>query len=108
MDVDWTRDYRICPSVEEYILLGECYDGSVGHNWHTWGNPAYRPEGESGDEEAAVPPYVKDGWDHSELGDVSRWMLSRFASDVAECEWSSSAISFRRGDDDSAVPVSDN
>ena len=33
MGVDWTEDMRACPSVGEYILLGECYDGSCGENW---------------------------------------------------------------------------
>ena len=48
MGVDWTRAFRECGSVGEYLLLGEVYDGAVGHNWETWGNPAFADD-EAGD-----------------------------------------------------------
>ena len=99
MGVDWTADFRACGSVGEYILLGECYDGAAGHNWHTWGNPAFAsPRAEQPDPGGVgeVAPYEADGWVAEELIGVSRWMLSRFASDVADCECNSSAIAFLR------------
>jgi len=34
---DWTAEFRICPSVSEYILIGEVDDGCCGHPWSTWG-----------------------------------------------------------------------
>lgn len=102
MGVDWTADFRACESVSEYVLLGECYDGAAGHNWLTWGNPAFAPprvtqlgQGDAS-HDVDVAPYAADGWVAEELRDVSRWMLSRFSSDVADCECNSSAIAFRR------------
>ena len=104
MGVDWSADFRRelvaeCTgrglarrNLGEYILLGEVYDGACGHNWHTWGNPAFcEPEGAT--EEA---PYKRDGWHVMELEDVSKWMVSRFASDVEECVCHSAAVSFSR------------
>jgi len=37
MEQDWTEDFRKCPSVEEYVLIGEVDDGCCGHPWKTWG-----------------------------------------------------------------------
>ena len=37
-----------------------------------------------------------DGWHGMELEDVSKWMVSRFASDVEECVCHSAAVSFSR------------
>ena len=92
MGVDWTRAFRECGSVGEYLLLGEVYDGAVGHNWETWGNPAF-----ADDEKPATPPHARDGWELAEVPSVSRWMLSRYVSDVADCECGSAAVAFRRG-----------
>ena len=44
MDEDWSADIRSCPSVREYILIGEADDGCCGHNWWTWGNPDWLRE----------------------------------------------------------------
>ena len=92
MGVDWTRAFRECGSVGEYLLLGEVYDGAVGHNWETWGNPAF-----ADDDKAATPPHARDGWELAEVPSVSRWMLSRYVSDVDDCECGSAAVAFRRG-----------
>ena len=100
MAVDWTAHLRRCPSLEEYVLLGEVYDGACGDNDKTWGNPAFAEEAAVPDGHGAsggAPPYELDGWAATELREVSAWMLSRFASDVAECECTSAAISFVRG-----------
>ena len=97
MGIDWSTDFRACRSVGEYMLLGEAYDGAAGHNWATWGNPAFAPDSEGGGEGGGVAPYLRDGWSAVEAGDVSRWMLSRFASDTHDCERNSSAVAFRRG-----------
>ena len=105
MGVDFTSDFRRellaqCTgkggtrrNLGEYLLLGEVYDGACGHNWHTWGNPAFRAEEEEG---VVLAPHERDGWEAVELPDVSRWMLSRFASDVEQCVCHSAAVSFRR------------
>ena len=104
MGADWTSDFRACNSVEEY-LLGECLDGACGHNALTWGNPAFlesiresgAAEGETEGAAAAwVAPHEADGWELAELPDVSRWMLSKFASDTPDCVCHSAAVSFRR------------
>ena len=41
MGQDWSQLFRDA-NVDEYILIGEADDGSCGHNWSTWGNPAFR------------------------------------------------------------------
>ena len=102
MGMDWSARFRATPSVGEYVLLGEVYDGACGHNWHTWGNAAFREPPHSvhdaRDGPAAPPaPHEVDGWCLEELPDVSRWMLSRFASDAADCVCLSAAVAFRRG-----------
>lgn len=39
---DWTKDFRNCQSVKEYILIGETDGGCCGHPWETWGvNPEF-------------------------------------------------------------------
>ncbi|KAK9832727.1 hypothetical protein WJX81_004832 [Elliptochloris bilobata] len=40
LGADWTAAFRACPSVLEYMLIGEPDDGICGHPWHTWGLPA--------------------------------------------------------------------
>ena len=80
------------------------YDGACGHNFATWGNPAFAEGaagGGGGGDAAAhvaapVPPHEADGWAVEELPDASRWMLSRFASDEDECVCHSAAVAFRR------------
>ncbi len=103
---DWTADFRKPQSsihspgesglgiVDEYILIGECDDGSCGHNFFTWGNPnAYESEDGS---ESSVPiaPYAEDGYTRFELEDLSLLQISRF-----DCKRSSESktVSFRRG-----------
>ncbi|KAL7494428.1 hypothetical protein ACHAWT_006598 [Skeletonema menzelii] len=99
---DWTADFRKPQSsihapgesglgiVDEYILIGECDDGTCGHNFLTWGNPdAY--ESEDG---VPVAPYAEDGYQRIELEDLSLLQISRF-----DCKRSSESktVSFRRG-----------
>ncbi|CAB9501236.1 expressed unknown protein [Seminavis robusta] len=43
MGVDWSHLFRQY-HVDEYILIGECDDGTCGDNWDTWGNPAYQSD----------------------------------------------------------------
>lgn len=103
---DWTQDFRNPQSsihspgesglgmVDEYILIGECDDGSCGHNYLTWGNPdAY--ESEDGSESSVpIPPYAQDGYKRIDLEDLSLLQISRF-----DCKRSSESktVSFRRG-----------
>ena len=101
MGVDWSQAFRRCPTVGEYVLLGEFYDGACGHNWKTWGNPAFCNAFCDGDGDApSLPPHATDGWSTEELPDVSRWMLSRFASDEEGDVCHSAAIAFRREGND--------
>ena len=97
MAVDWTADFRRCPTVGEYLLLGECYDGACGHNFLTWGNPDFTAAPDGAGDGRISPPHESDGWHTEEVHALSRWMLSRFASDSADCECLSTAIAFRRG-----------
>jgi len=119
MGVDWTKEIRATSSVREYVLVGESDDGCCGHNWLTWGNPAFRPGGAalSGDarrtlraadsagtpgapgedhhsEGTAKAPYAEDGWERHNIRDVSRLQLSRFDSE--DFVGNSCTVSFRR------------
>ena len=99
---DWTADFRKPQSsihapgesgvgmVEEYILIGECDDGTCGHNFLTWGNPdAYE-----GEDSIPAAPYAEDGYQRVELEDLSLMQISRF-----DCKRSSESktVTFRRG-----------
>ena len=84
--------------VEEYILIGECDDGSCGHNWYTWGNPIFSPFNQHCDERRSeriplMAPYVEDGYIRFDLEDLSLFQFSRF-----DCKRSSESktVSFRR------------
>ncbi|KAL9187700.1 hypothetical protein ACHAXT_006078 [Thalassiosira profunda] len=105
---DWTADFRLPTSpasdahddsekaverlAEEYVLIGEADDGTCGHNWYTWGNPAFYP----GEEEAETKdaPYAVDGYTRVDLKALSQLQFSRF-----DCRRSSESqtVSFRRG-----------
>ena len=114
-----TKEIRATSSVREYVLVGESDDGCCGHNWLTWGNPAFRPGGAalSGDarrtlraansagapgapgedhlsEGTAMAPYAEDGWERHNIRDVSRLQLSRFDSE--DFVGNSCTVSFRR------------
>lgn len=105
--VDWTVSFRSPSSsiyapgessgagiVEEYILIGECDDGTCGHNFHTWGNPDAYEGQDVGDENVPVAPYITDGYQRVDLEDLSLLQVSRF-----DCKRSSESktVSFRRG-----------
>ena len=47
MSEDWSQVIRNNPHVKEYILIGEWWDGCVGNNWFTWGNPHFMPKPKS-------------------------------------------------------------
>ena len=101
---DFTADFRRPQSsinapgesgigiVDEYILIGECDDGSCGHNYLTWANPDALPESERGS--TFIAPYTEDGYHRVDLEDLSRLQISRF-----DCKRSSESktVSFRRG-----------
>mmetsp|Transcript_35402 Transcript_35402/g.105838 ORF Transcript_35402/g.105838 Transcript_35402/m.105838 type:complete len:323 (+) Transcript_35402:329-1297(+) len=91
MGVDWSHAFRHTPTVREYLLLGEADDGSVGHLWRTWGNPAFRPPTAP---PSLPPPYLADGWERADLPEIGRWMLNRFDSDLDP--HGSRAVSFVR------------
>lgn len=73
---DFTAQMRRCDSCFEYILIGPT-DGlaGAGHEWLTWGRGVEAVGG-------APPPYEADGWTRHDIGEVSRWQLSRL--DLAE------------------------
>ena len=90
MGEDWTRLFRDT-GVEEYILIGESDDGSCGHNWLTWGNAAFRDD--HGDNESAVPPYQRDGYQRWDMDVLTPFQFSSFDCAVSK---SSKTVSFRR------------
>ena len=80
--------------VEEYILVGECDDGTCGHNWYTWGNNDFYPAVEADNNTPEMPPHIVDGYIRVDLEELSQLQFSRF-----DCSRSSESktVSFRRG-----------
>lgn len=93
---DWTSSFRACPSVQEYVLVGEVDNGACGHPWKTWGHSfisaassdaledADKSTGNSAaaDElearEKQVAPYVAEGFRRMELEELSALQLNHF------------------------------
>jgi hypothetical protein len=102
MGLDWTALFRDC-GVEEYILIGEADDGSCGHNWKTWGNPAFFDSQEEdnlhdnasrdGGNGVPVPPYEMDGYERWDMHALSQFQFSSFDCSVSK---SSKTVSFRK------------
>ena len=57
---DWTEAFRACPSVDEYILIGEADSGVCGRLRETWGAPAHRAP-------QRPPAYMRQGFARTEL-----------------------------------------
>mmetsp|Transcript_1615 Transcript_1615/g.2296 ORF Transcript_1615/g.2296 Transcript_1615/m.2296 type:complete len:487 (-) Transcript_1615:15-1475(-) len=100
---DWTHMIRKS-GADEYILIGECDDGNCGHNFHTWGNPAYHERGDEHEEvgkdaihdmnaDDLIAPYLLDGYERINLDDLSALQFSRFDSSVLS---KSHTVSFRK------------
>jgi hypothetical protein len=89
MGQDWSQLFRDA-SVDEYILIGEADDGSCGHNWLTWGNPAFRGDD---DDDAAAPPYEIDGYRRWNMDALTQFQFSSFDCSVSK---SSKTVSFRK------------
>jgi hypothetical protein len=94
--VDWTQQIRD-NHVDEYILIGECDDGICGDNWLTFGNPIFRDDVYTQDNDwensNMIAPYVIDGFVRTDLDELSRLQYSRFDSKMSG---SSKTVSFRR------------
>jgi hypothetical protein len=74
--VDWTDIFRSY-GVEEYILIGESYDGNCGHNWKTWGNRGYLDDDSK---QTFIPPFEADGYEASIIPQLTPHTFSRFDS----------------------------
>ena len=86
---DWTRAFRDCISVNEYVLIGEIDDGCCGHPSDTWG---YMPGSDD-----TPAPHDADGFVRVELG------LSQYQVCKTDEPWGfrrgrswSHSVSFRR------------
>ena len=80
--VDFSQQIRACASVREYVLLGESDSSTCGDAWVTWGILPERAD-EYGIDEATPPPYAADGFVRTELEQISRWSICRWALSVA-------------------------
>ena len=105
MGVDWSALFRQF-NVDEYILIGECDDGSCGDNWETWGShsfltddieEAFEEEGGSPVEsESASPtprPFEMDGYKRIDIDDLVAYQFSRFDSAMSK---TGRTVTFRR------------
>jgi len=84
---DSTQDFRSCPSVKEYILIGETDYGCCGHEWMTWGK---KWDFEDHDQK----PYHIDSFERFDLQDLGRLQICRTDQLL---DWRhSGTVSFRR------------
>jgi len=101
MDVDWTSLFRKFKA-KEYILIGECDDGSCGDNWATWGNPAFlsndiaeeltKDAPTNKEKEKVVPPYEAEGYKRIAMDSLAPYQFSRFDCSVSQL---GKTVSFR-------------
>ena len=84
-------------------LFSEADDGCCGHNWLTFGNPAFRDDadGGGGGGDARFAPFEVDGFERVELARASSLQLSRY--DNAAFVGSSRTVAFRRRADAAAA-----
>lgn len=114
VDVDLTDDIRECPSVAEYLLIGEAEGGCCGDRWLTWGvgwdlrpgewdfqddegrqdTEAYNEAMEKWEEEYGTTPFEKDGFIRGDLAEISETQICR--SDSPGSYSHSSTVSFRK------------
>ena len=115
MDQDWTLDFRAESSLKEYILVGETDVGNCGHNYFTWGNPAFRNHPLQAPDGSSVPPSdlvkrkgIADAaatFERVDLDSISKFQLQRY--DAPHACGNSSTASFRRiSSKTEAVPAS--
>jgi hypothetical protein len=109
MGVDWTALFRQY-QVDEYILIGECDDGTCGDNWSTWGNEHYTSDdvveqdlleafeessSDDGNQDSNVeddantltstpPPYRVDGYKRIDKSSWAPFQFSRFDSSISK------------------------
>ncbi|RKO88830.1 hypothetical protein BDK51DRAFT_52216 [Blyttiomyces helicus] len=64
---DWTREFRACPTVDEYLLIGETDHGVSGIPWDTWsvGRPG------------SASTYMTEGWVRVDLDALSVLQIAR-------------------------------
>ena len=77
--IDWTRAMRACPSVHEYLLIGEPDGSTCGDGWATWGQ-LFDGYEEYGLDEESEPPFKEDGFVRAPCDEVSRYQRCRFDS----------------------------
>ena len=77
--IDWTRAMRACPSVHEYLLVGEPDGSTCGDGWATWGQ-LFDGYEEYGLDEESEPPFKEDGFVRAPCDEVSRYQRCRFDS----------------------------
>jgi hypothetical protein len=94
MGQDWTSLFRDA-AVDEYILIGEADDGSCGHNWLTFGNPAFMDEASKSElsHSQITPPYEDDGYQRWDMDVLTPFQFSSFDCAVSK---SSKTVSFRK------------
>mmetsp|Transcript_6991 Transcript_6991/g.20952 ORF Transcript_6991/g.20952 Transcript_6991/m.20952 type:complete len:521 (-) Transcript_6991:33-1595(-) len=92
MGEDWTKDMR-AGGADEYILIGECDDGTCGDNWETWGNPDFLDDQQTQEKGFSAPPHVLESFYRFDLDDLSKLQHSRFDSSASS---NSKTVSFRK------------
>ena len=102
--VDFTGDVRMCPSCQEYTLLGPRDTSVCGDAWATWGKATRELVEDYGLREGAKPPFEEDGWHQKPLPLLSQMTLCRFDTQ-GTTEGCSRVATFRRGREEGLVRV---
>ncbi|MDD3006789.1 MAG: hypothetical protein PHX30_04380 [Candidatus Pacebacteria bacterium] len=92
---DYTEEMRECPTVKEYVLIGETGGGCCGNEWETWGcDYDY-------DEDKGIPPFEKDGFEIESLEDLHKLQICRTDYNLRDLSHSNT-VSFKRKKSESA------
>eukprot|EP00746_Dinoflagellata_sp_MGD_P081577 gnl/MRDRNA2_/MRDRNA2_32436_c0_seq1.p1 gnl/MRDRNA2_/MRDRNA2_32436_c0~~gnl/MRDRNA2_/MRDRNA2_32436_c0_seq1.p1 ORF type:complete len:715 (-),score=118.49 gnl/MRDRNA2_/MRDRNA2_32436_c0_seq1:34-2178(-) len=86
--VDWTRSFRTCSSLVEYVLIGAKDTARSGDAWRTWGQPPLFKKPHE------APMYIAEGFVRTDLEDVSALCVG--TDDAPGLTGFYSAVSFRR------------
>jgi len=89
--VDWSRSFRACSGVMEYVLLGPVDSGRSGHASETWGGAQpFQRKGQP----SQVPFYFREGFIRRDLPAVSALCLG--TDDAPGRVGTNAAVAFRR------------
>lgn len=94
---DYTKDFRVTKSVDEYILIGEADGGCCGHRFETWGLDQTFGNKQKKRYKSPLAPYEVDGFERINVDETTALQISRSDNDLFKKGYHhSETVSFRR------------